>query len=248
MSGLAKSYEKAIRKELSAHAAWLPVTNTIKIGDFGFFDGGVFRSMGNIKDKYQEIALKVQAGPPAKIDFSSEGTKAVKLNAAGEVTDSFARLGDASASLKFEFNKENSVVIKVGEIRVDQLQNIEEVALELAAKKNWKKKYKVVSATYTGKDCLVVCAREANTEFSISANADLLKEVETGKAEGGFETSASKSGTFNAIGDSGVIALRMFKLNWFGNPKLLADDQLADAVKIEKEFGANTEEALEDDF
>ena len=79
MSGLAKSYEKAIHKELQAHAAWLPVTNTLKVGDYGFFDGGVFRSIGNLTDNYPELELKIEKGPSTKIDFTSEGTKSFKL-------------------------------------------------------------------------------------------------------------------------------------------------------------------------
>jgi len=247
MSGLAKSYEKAIYKELRAHAAWLPVTNTLKVGDYGFFEGGVFRSIGNLTDKYPELSLKVEQGPSTKIDFTTEGTKTVKLNASGETTDSFARLGDAKASLKFEFTKKNSVVVKINEINVEQLQNIEEVADFLVSKDNWKKKYKVISATYSGNDCLVVCAREAGTEFQISGSANLLKAVESGKAEAGLEISSSKSSAFNSVGESGVVALRMFKLNWRGSLKLLKDDQQPD-YSIDDKFGIRIDGGMDNDF
>lgn len=245
MSGLAKSYEKAIYKELRAHAAWLPVTNTLKVGDYGFFEGGVFRSIGNLTDKYPELSLKVEEGPNTKIDFTSEGTKAIKLNANGEATDSFARLGDAKASLKYEFTKENSVVVKIKEIGVNQLQNIEEVSDFLVSKGDWKKKYKVISATYSGNDCLVVCAREAGTEFQISGSANLLKAVESGKADAGLEISSSKSSTFNSVGESGVVALRMFKLNWLGKLKLLRDNQVPDYT-VEDNFSIRLDENMDD--
>ena len=247
MSGLAKSYEKAIYKELQAHAAWLPVTNTLKVGDYGFFEGGVFRSIGNLSAKYPELELKIEQGPSTKIDFTSKGTKTFKLNANGEATDSFARLGDAKASLKFEFTKENSVVVKIKEITVDQLQNIEEVSDYLVSKGGWKKKYKVISAAYTGKECLVVCAREAGTEIQISGSANLLKAVESGKADAGLEISSSKSSAFNSVGESGVVALRMFKLNWLGKLKLLRDNQVPD-YSVEQDFSIRLDGGMDNDF
>lgn len=248
MSGLAKIYEKTIKRELLAHGAWLPVTNTLKVGDYGFFEGGVFRSIGNINNKYPEIKLDITEGPTTKIDFSSEGTKTIKLDAQGNMVDSFAALGNAKASLKFQFSKENSVVIKINEIAVKQLQNMDEVAITLASKKDWKRKYKVVSAVYNGKDCLVICSREAGSDVQIGANADILKNVEAGKAEGSFEMSSSKSGLFNSVGEAGVIALRLFKVNWRGNISVLSDDQLADAVNAEESPTKEFDWSAEDDF
>jgi hypothetical protein len=248
MSGLAKNYEKVIRKELAAHGAWFPVTNTLKVGDYGFFDGGVFRSVGNVTDKYPDVALKVVEGPATKIDFSSEGTRTSRLDAGGNALESFAAVGNVEAKLKFEFTKENSVVIKIANIVVNQLQNIEEIALLLASKKDWKKKYKVISATYVGKDSLVICSREAGSDFQISASANLLKSVEAGKASGAFETSSTKSSAFHSVGEEGVMALRLFKLNWRGNLKVLSDDQLADAITTEESPTDEFDWSTEDDF
>jgi len=242
MSRLAKSYEKAIKKELTAHAAWFPITNTFKVGDYGFFEGGVFRSIGNIKDKYPNIDLRVAQGPGAKVNFSSEGTRTFKFDAAGNVVGSFAQLGDAEAALKFEFTKQNSVVLKADEITLEQLQNIEEVAAFLASKDTWKRKYKVISHAYTGENCIVICARESGSEFTINAKADILSDIEVGKANAGFETSSSNSSTYDSIGETGIIALRFFKLNWLGNIKILADQ--VNKVSIVDTF----EDELEDDF
>jgi hypothetical protein len=249
MKGLAYNYEKAINKELSSHAAWLPVTNTLKVGDYGYFEGGVFRAIGNLREKYPDINLNTTAGPAAKVNFSSEGTRTFKFDASGSTTNSFAALGDAEASLKFQFSKSNSIVIKADQIVVDQLQNMDEVALSLASKSDWRKKYKVVSAVYTGKDCLIVCAREAESEFTISASANILKDIEAGKANGAFETTSSNSSTFDSIGESGVLAIRLFKLNWLNKIKLLADDQISpDKIIIEEDFGADADDVPEDDY
>ncbi|GGW37125.1 hypothetical protein [Arenibacter certesii] len=245
MSGLAHSYEKAIKKELGAHAAWLPVTNTLSVGDFGYFEGGVFRSVGNLNKKYPDIVLDITPGPATKVNFTTEGTRITRVGADGKSTDSFASLGDAEAALNYKFEKENSLVIKAEKVTVDQLQNIDEVALALAGKSEWRKKYKVISAVYTGENCLIICAREAGSDFSIKASANILGQIEGGKAEGGLNTSSSTASTFNSIGESGVVGIRLFKLNWFNKTKLLGDDQLtAEDITIEDTL----DKAIEDDF
>ncbi|MCW5516168.1 hypothetical protein [Muriicola sp. Z0-33] len=243
MSGLAKSFQKAIKRELGTNAAWLPVSNTLKIGDYGFFEDGVFRSIGNITDKYPGIELKIAIGSPTKINFTSEGTKTFKLDAGGNTTNSFEALGEANASLKFAFNKSDSVVVKASEVGVDQLQNIESVANVLASKSDWKNKFKVVSAAYTAKNCLIVCAREAGTEFAINANANILKEIDAGKVNGSIETTSSNNSTFESIGETGVIAIRLFKLNIFNQLRMRGPASTA-SVEIQEIFDMDPE----DDF
>lgn len=240
MSGLAKSYNQALRRDLTAYAAWFPVTNTFEIGDYGLIEDGVFKSIGKISSKFPDIELKTASGPESKIDFKSEGTKMIKLGADGEV-DSLASLGNADAKLKFMFSKENSCVVKAT-LSSMQLTNIEEVAIQLANKSSWKRKYKVVSSIYNGDQCVVICAREANTEVTLSGAASVLQQVEGGKVSASLDIEASKESVFNSIGESGVIGLDLFKINLFGNVKLLAQ-VTADDISIEQDLGD-----LEDDF
>lgn len=243
MSGLAKNYQKAIKKELHAHGAWLPVANTFKIGDYGYFEGGVFKLLGNINDKYSDIDLNVEQGPPASINFTSEGTKTIKLDANGNAIKAFAALGNAEASLKFHFSKENAIVIKAKTLTVNQLQNIEAVANILASKDNWRRKYKVISATYTGKTPLIVCSREANSEFTINAEANLLKEADLGNISAGLGHTSSTDSTTEFMGEEGVIAISLFKISWIGGrPKLLRSGSRE--IEIQKEFEGD----LQDDF
>lgn len=245
MSGLARSYEKAISKEIGAHAAWFPVTNTLKVGDFGYFEGGVFRALGNLKDRYPDIVLKTALGPGSKLNFTSEGTKVSRIGAGGTTTDTFATLGNVQAALTYKFGKENSLVLKAEKIIVEQLQNIDDVGMALASKSNWRKKYKVVSAAYTGENCLIICAREAGSEFTIKASANILSQIEGGKAEGGFETSSSNDSTYESIGESGVLAIRMFKLNIFKKTQLVRGEQpSATDLKIEDILDLD----IQDDF
>lgn len=218
--GLAQSFNKAIHKQLASYAAWMPVVNAFKIGDYGVFKDGVFQSLGNLKDKFPDIELATADSPPADIDFSSEGTKTFKFDLSGKPINSFAGLGSGDASLKIVFESADSCMIKA-KLGVKVLTNIDDVANALANKSGWRNKFSVVSKVYTGQNCVIVCSKEAGTEIEIKAGADILQQIEVGKVQGVFEFKSSRDSTFKAIGETGVVALGLFKLNIFGNAKLL---------------------------
>jgi hypothetical protein len=238
--GIAQSFNKAIDKQLAAHAAWMPIVNTFKIGDFGIFRDGVFQTMGNVKDKYPEINFTIEDGPPADIDFASEGTKSFKLDANGKITTSFANLGNLDATLKFVFDNADSCVIKA-KLTCKQLKNVEETGSILARKKDWRNKFSVVSKIYIGEKCVIICTKEAGTEVELKASADLLKQVEIGKVQAGVGFSSNRNSAFNAIGETGVVALSLFKLNLFNQVKVLEGE--APAFSIEEVKGI-----VQDDF
>ena len=45
--GTARAFDRILKSELNIHAAWLPITNTFSVGDFGLISDGVFAKMGN---------------------------------------------------------------------------------------------------------------------------------------------------------------------------------------------------------
>jgi hypothetical protein len=238
--GIAQSFNKAIDRQLAAHAAWMPIVNAFKIGDYGVFKDGVFQSLGNVRDKYPEINFTIEDGPPADIDFASEGTKSFKFDADGNATTSFTSLGNLDATLKFVFESADSCVIKA-KLTCKQLKNVEEIGKVLAKKKDWRNIFSVVSKTYTGEKCVIICAKEAGTEVSLQASADLLKQVEIGKVEAGIGFTSNRKSSFNAIGETGIVALSLFKLNLFGNVKVLEGEE--PKFEIEEVKGE-----VEDDF
>ena len=83
------------------------------------------------------------------------------------------------------------------------------------------------------------------SEFTIKANANILGQIEGGKAEGGFETISSKASTYDTIGESGVLAIRLFKLNLFKKTQLVRGEQPS-ATHVNIEDVPNSD--IEDDF
>lgn len=219
--GVAQNLNKAFQKDLRSYVAWWPVVNSFKVGEYGVFTDGIFVSQGNLLDKYPDIKLDIQpAAQTVDFEFASEGVSAFKLDANGKVIDSFAGLGEASAKLKMVFSKENSCKVKA-RMSVNELKNIDDVGMFLANKSDWRNKFSIVSKTYTGKNCVVICTRDAGTEIELSASADILQQVEVGKVEASVGFKSSNKGTFSAVGETGVLALSLFKLNIFNKVKTL---------------------------
>jgi len=214
MSGLAQNYGRIVKRELNAHAAWFPVTNTFEVGDYGLIEDGTFRPIGKISRKYPDIEVKTQPGNKTAIDFKTEGTTSTVMDMNGGVT-TYQALGNAEAQLKINFSRENSAMIKAETTSI-QMTNIGEVADALKKKGDWTRKYKIVSAVYVGKHATVLCSREAGTELTLSAKADILQAVEAGKANVALAISSNKSGVFHSVGETGVIALELFKLKLIG--------------------------------
>lgn len=214
MSGLAENYGRIVKRELNAHAAWFPITNTFEVGDFGLIEDGTFRPIGKIRQRYPDIKINTQPGSKTGIDFKTDGTRSVVLDVNGDVT-SYQALGNAEGRLKISFSRENSAMIKT-EITSIQMTNIAEVADALRKQKDWTRRYKVVSAVYVGANATVLCSREAGTELTLSAKADILQAVEAGKASAALAITSNKSGVFHSVGETGVIALELFKLRLLG--------------------------------
>ncbi len=231
--GLSQSYNRAIQKQLANYAAWLPFVNTFEMGEFGVFENGVFHSMGNIKRKYPDINIIEQESPAASLDFASAGTKTFKLDAGGNILNSFAGLGGIEARLKFVFESADSCLIKVKEMKLREMKNMEEVAKALAKKPDWRSKFCIVWKVYTGVDGMVICTKEAGSEIELTASADILQQVEVGKVEVSPAFSSSRESALSEIGQTGVLALGLFKLRWLnGQPNILRDGSPG-AVEIE---------------
>lgn len=215
--GLAESFSDTLHDQLQVYAAWFPVVNTIKVGDFGLIESGVFRPMGNISRFGIEVVT--QSGNDADIDFVSEGTTVTRFVAGGKV-DKFPPVGEAEAKLELEFNRDNSCMIKA-KFSVIDMQDIHGVAKKLKDLDDWDNDYKVVSSTYLGEKCVVLACREAGTKVSFTGKASILQQVDLGKVEISPSFESTSSACFKSIGETGVVGIRLFQLGFFGGPKLL---------------------------
>ena len=235
--GTAALFNRMLHEQLNTYAAWFPVANTFKLGDYGLISDGVFTPLGNIAEFGVEYTA--ENGPPASLDFTSDQTRIVRLVGDAEVN----ALPDApiEARLVIEFGQQESFLAKAAEISTAQMQNVSQVARSLAHTRGWERKYRVVSATYIGQECAIVTTRAANARFELSGKANALKLFELGKVEAGLSVATEQNIGFKSMGKTGVIGLRLFKLGlWGDDPKLLGQE-----VQVDVETDGPAE--LEDD-
>src|SRR5690349_4493208 len=107
--GLADEIAKVLHQQLKCHVAWLPISNTYALGDFGVISKGVFTKLGNIS----EFSVPFQTGTPqpARLDFVSADTTV--RNFAGGVEVSVLPDDPAvEATVKIGFSKAGSFLMK----------------------------------------------------------------------------------------------------------------------------------------
>jgi hypothetical protein len=237
MAGLAKMFNKTLKRQINMYAAWFPVTNTLKVGDFGLVEGGVFRQLGNIGDYFQ-IDFSTAEGPATSMDYSSEGTTVIKFVGGAQV-DALPNIGELEAKLSINFSRANSFHVKA-ELSSLQMSNTQVVAWELAKNPKWDRRYKVISEAYSGNKCVVLASSEKGTSITFTGSVDAIKQVEAGKVDTDVGFTSNNVNIFKSVGESGVIGLRMFKIRSSGNVQFLRETD----VSIESDFG----DELEDDL
>src|SRR5262249_39678944 len=157
-------FDEILKSQLNVHAAWLPITNTFKVGDYGAVSDGVFVKAGNIKSDFG-VAFEHALGPNSTLNFTSKGTNV--LRAVGEAqVDAFPE-SDVDAKFSVEFSQEKSFLLKAI-LGLLEMQNINSVAQALYNKPEWHHRFRVVSAVYTARDCALISSAAKNSKIELS--------------------------------------------------------------------------------
>lgn len=215
--GTARDFDDILKRELNIHAAWLPVTNTFKLGDYGIVSDGVLVTMGNIKDDFG-VTFTQAPGPNAQLNFASKGTSMVKV-AGGATVQQFPG-SDVDAKLTVEFKRERSFLLKV-KLTVSQMQGLNEVAGKLNKVPQWEGRFRVVSALYIGTNCALISSKAAGSKIELSGKANALQQLDLGAASAEIQVTNSTEIGLEIVGKKGVIGLAMFKLGWFNPVRVL---------------------------
>jgi hypothetical protein len=221
--GTARKYDEILKSQLNIHAAWLPITNVFKIGDYGIVNDGVFVRAGNISSDFG-VTFDQLPGPDSTINFASEGTnsyRTVDNVQVGTFPDS-----NIDAKLTVEFHRQSSFLLKAN-LAMFEMQSVNQVARALNDVSDWKRNFRVVSAIYIAKDCVIISSTGKNSMIEFSGKADALKQFDLGAIAIDISASHKKEIGLDLVGKSGVVGLTFFKLGiWSAEPKTLAQEEI----------------------
>jgi hypothetical protein len=215
--GTAGLFSSILHNEISAYAAWMPVTNTFRLGDYGVISNGVLVKMGNIEEF--GVSFAEADGKPSELKFRSDGTRVRRFVGGAEIQA--MPQADIDAKLVVEFDMADSFYIDAQHLNVKEIGNLAQVGAELRRRPGWRRKYRVVFATYTGRHCTILSSRSANSRVEISGKANALQQLELGHANAGVTVSDEDKVGLQIVGDTGVVGLRMFKLRALGGTRIL---------------------------
>jgi hypothetical protein len=226
--GLADTFQRELRAQLRFHAAWYPVANTFRVGTYGLVEGGVLRPLGHVADDFGVDLGESQASPAAGPSaFESAGVVTVRT-VAGAAVNALPDVGDLDAKLSFTFKNANSAVFKAATLTLEEMPSVNRVAHLLAGHPTWEKRFRIVSGVYRAEAPVVLIASEAGTTVAFDGKVSALKLIEGGNADVSFNISSSSEKCFRTAGKPGVVGLALFRVGWFGGPKVLGDAPVDD--------------------
>ena len=241
--GIARAYNRIIRRQLERHAAWLPVTNIYTLGDFGMVSGGLFTRIGNVADL--GVRWTDKPGPPSRIDYSSSSVRTTRIQGGVEV-DAFAPgSNENSAQLSFEFTRKNTFIIQAAELTSQEMDNVFSVAEHLSNHPQWRRRFRFVTSVYEAQSPLLLASHEGQTKVTLSGKVEALEQARLGKANGDFDLSASKELALEITGTRGVIGLQLARVTFTGQPRLRT--ALRDGGEAPREIGVEFDSDWDED-
>lgn len=236
--GTARRFSRALHDEIDVYAAWLPVTNNFRLGDYGVISDGVFAKLGNI-DEFK-VKFNEEDGAQSHLKFRSAGTK-VGHFVAGASAPALPQ-ADIDAKLVIEFTAGDSFYINAN-LTSSEMQNVAQVGRALHRVEGWRPKYRVISSIYAAKHCTIISSRKAGSKIELSGTANALQMLELGQASAGVTVSSEESVGLELIGRSGVVGLRMFKLRRFGDGlEILLNEEVEETELIEQDEADDLED------
>jgi hypothetical protein len=210
--GLANEIARVLKEQLQCHVAWVPISNTFTLGDYGVFSHGVFTKLGRIDEFGVSFDEKMAA--PARIDFVSDDTKVTNLVGDVEV-DVLPELA-VNAKVKIAFKNEHAFVLRAKSVSVHEAQNVAQVMRRLEQHEYWRRSYKVVAKLWEAQRAVLLSTIAADTTVTVGGSVPALKEFNVGDLSATLRVSQTRELGLQILGASGAIGLGLVQNELFG--------------------------------
>jgi len=164
-------YVDGIYKKFGYRATWLPGT-TLRLGDIGTLEQGVFVRIANLKDL--EIPFETQTGEdPVHMRHVSSSSVKIAFNGIGSAPVEGV---PASAGIDVEFGSEGAYVFDalgcIDQSIRDQVK-LEDALREALFLEKWKLQWMVVTHTIEAQSATILISNSGNSQLRLAANGNL---------------------------------------------------------------------------
>ncbi len=217
--GSARALGRVFREHFGMHLAWVPLTTSLSLGDYGLWRGGVFVPLGNIAEF--GVSVRRERGRESSLEYTSAGLVSVGGAAGRAPLVGAGSRGEA----QLRFSQANACVVQVGRLTSERIGNVAEVSRKLSRQRGWRRRYKIVTELFRGEDVLLLVTSEKDTEIRIRGGLGARGRG----SEGSMEVTASKRLGLEIVGGEGPIGLNVCRVR-LGGASAVAFGDLEDGA------------------
>jgi hypothetical protein len=207
-----RRFTKELRASVGHHLVWLPGA-PISVGTVVLQDNGIYKIIDHISER--GVHFKVKPAKSLDIRFASKGVATATGQAGGQVTVKQLR-GNAEASLRYTFQRENSFVLNAARCKGIQMARPLAVAQQIGALASikWRYlKYFIVCRVYSAQSMVLLANRTRRSQVEFRGAAETLKGVFDGKVNSSVSYRKSGSMALEILGnEGGPIAMEVFRI------------------------------------
>ncbi|MCH9680237.1 MAG: hypothetical protein K0V04_02285 [Deltaproteobacteria bacterium] len=235
-----------MRRELRRHAAWLPLVSPFAPGDYGFFESGVFRRIGNVRDF--GISYRTQTGSEARLNFKTQRGVSVSFTVEGQGQVPELPAGQMGASIEYKLDKARSFMLKAPVIASESISDIAATGLALRDHLGgrWRRRYKLVTEVLTARDATVFGSNTSGSVITVRGKADALQRFHMAKTTADVELTWTGSLSLEVVGAEGPCGLALARFGRSGVPAFEAARATGGLAMLEPELVSDDDP--DDDF
>lgn len=207
----AAHYLKEIKKKsVGYRPTWEP-NKTLKIGDVGKLENGVFVKWSNL----EKLKIPLEVGHDDRegsvFDLTTENGVNVHAKAEGKVDPKVPSLGKMDTGFGVEFKRANSILFKIEGYLTHQINNLGEIAQEVLKRyKNdeWDEDYVIINELVEAKKATIMMSSEGGVTIGLKAKGNVGGKA-LSIADADLDAGADSSGklAINIAGAAGITPL-----------------------------------------
>lgn len=179
MPSLAQLYATEIRRHLGGyHATWLPDTS-LRLGDVGILQDGVFVRQGDLSHFGIEFAARPDS-TPSRLDYTASNNVQVTFKASGESNTALPGLPVAQAGVGFAFVRAGEFALRAEEAYEPTIDDLFDLQRQLRARLrrgDWQGNYLVVTGVVQTPVLTLIIAKSDGAKVELSVEGTLTPAV-----------------------------------------------------------------------